>query len=111
MMNLQFNIRVLINEEVREIEHEQEQRRLCTTLRLHRVLGRQRSVFSLPDNEFRYSYRVNKATLLQIVEVLTPFMKMNRRSDGISIETKVRHIFYFNKPIIVKHLYFYYFIL
>ncbi|XP_029348450.1 putative nuclease HARBI1 [Acyrthosiphon pisum] len=87
--NLQFNIRLLLDEEVREIQYNQEQRTLCATLKIERLLSRSRSIYNLPDIEFRKSYRMNKATLERIIEELTPFLKINRRSDGISVESKV----------------------
>lgn len=90
--NLQFNIRLLLDEEVREIQYNQEQRTLCATLKIERLLSRSRSIYNLPDIEFRKSYRMNKATLEHIIEELTPFLKINRRSDGISVESKVRKI-------------------
>ncbi|CAI6366825.1 unnamed protein product [Macrosiphum euphorbiae] len=87
--NLQFNIRLLLDEEVREIQYNQEQRTLCATLKIERLLSRSRSIYNLPDIEFRKSYRMNKATLERIIVELTPFLKINRRSDGISVESKV----------------------
>lgn len=84
-----FNMRLLLDEEIQEIEHDNEQRRLCATLKLGRILSRSNSIFDLPDVEFHNSYRVNKITLHRIIEELTPFLKMNRRSDGISVESKV----------------------
>lgn len=92
MNNLQFNFRLLLDEEVREIEYDQEQLTLYATLKVQRLLGRSNSVYNLPDSEFRKSYRVNKATFERIIQELTPFLKINRRSDGISVESKVRQI-------------------
>jgi len=54
--NLQFNIRLLLDEEVREIQYNQEQRTLCATLKIERLLSHSRSIYSLPDIEFRKSY-------------------------------------------------------
>lgn len=93
MNNIQLNIRLLLDDEVRKIEYDQQQRTLCATLKVERLLSRSRSIFNLPDIEFRNSYRVNKATLERIIQELTPFLKKNCRSDGISIETKVTYIF------------------
>lgn len=90
MNNVNLNIRLLLDDEVRKIEHEEEQRNLCLTLKLDRLSSRSKSVFNLPDNEFRNLFRVNKAAIKRVILELTPFLKSNRRSDGISIETKVK---------------------
>lgn len=39
-MNLQFNGRVLLNEEVGEIKNDREQRGLCATIKSHRFFIR-----------------------------------------------------------------------
>ena len=83
MNNLQFNIRLLLDEEVQELEYVQEQRRLSATLKLERNISRSRSIYDLPYIEFRKSYRVNESTLDRIIQELTPFLRINRRSDGI----------------------------
>lgn len=89
MNNLDFNIRLLLDEEVREIEDRHEQGKLRLKLKLERLYSRSRNIYNLPDTEFRNSFRVNKATLNHIIQELTPFLKSNCRSDGISVETKV----------------------
>lgn len=90
MNNVNFNIQLLLDDEVQEIEHEEEQRRLCLSLKLDRLSSRKNSVFNLPNVEFRNLFRVNKATLKRFIQELSPFLKSNCRSDGISVETKVR---------------------
>ncbi|XP_050065930.1 uncharacterized protein LOC126554995 [Aphis gossypii] len=40
--NLQFNLRLLLDEEVREIQYNQEQRTSCATLKIERLLSRSR---------------------------------------------------------------------
>lgn len=90
MNNVHFNIRLLLDDEVREVEHNEEQKRMCLALKLSRHLSRSKSIYDLPDIEFRNSFRVNKVTLRHIIQELTPFLKLNRRSDGISVENKVR---------------------
>jgi len=67
-------------------ETEYERRRM---LRLERLRLRSKSIFRLPDEEFRKMFRMNKTTFAELMHELTPHMRDSQRSDGISTEIKV----------------------
>ena len=68
---------------------EDEERERRRALRVERVLIRHRGIYRIADAEFKVNFRISKHTFERILLELTPHLAAMRRTDGISIETKV----------------------